>query len=210
VNQPSDCQTLLIYGGTFDPPHRAHVELPFVAADRIGADGVLFVPAGQPPHKPRDPHRTPAKHRAAMIRLAVADKPNARVDTREIDRDGPSYTVDTLRELHAELPGVELRLLIGADMALIFDKWREPAAIERLAEPVVMIRPPHDREALLGELPAESRDRWAERIVAVPAMDVSSTAIRRAIAAGRLDAVADQLPPRVADYIRAHHLYAAR
>jgi len=210
VKQPRDCTTLLIYGGTFDPPHRAHVELPFIAADRIDADGVLFIPAGQPPHKPSDSGRTPAKHRAAMIRLAAADKPNAWVDTREIDRAGPSYTVDTLRALRDELPGVTLRLLIGADMALIFDKWREPAAIERLAEPVVMIRPPHDRSALLGELPAASRDRWADRIVEVPAMEVSSTAIRRAIAAGRLDQVADDLPAPVVDYIREHHLYGAR
>jgi len=145
-----------------------------------------------------------------MIELAVADRPNAWVDRREIDRRGPSYTVDTLRELRAELPGVTLRLLIGADMALIFDQWRQPREIEALAEPVVMVRPPHDRQTLLSELPADQRDRWADRIVETPAIDVSSTRIRQAVAAGRLNAVAADLPPGVAEYIREHQLYRGR
>ena len=209
MSSPSQCHRLLIYGGTFDPPHRAHVELPFVVAERIDADGVLFIPAGAPPHKPDD-DRTSAEERAAMIWLAVADRPNAWVDNREIERAGPSYTVDTLRELAAELPGVELRLLIGADMALIFDQWREPKTIEQLAEPVVMVRPPHTRQSLLEALPAGSRERWAGRIVEVPAMDLSSTEIREAIAAGRFDELDDELPAEVIDYIRVHKLYGLR
>lgn len=199
-----------MYGGTFDPPHRAHVALPAIVAEKVGAAGVIYVPARRPPHKPAD-NRTPAEHRLAMLQRALAGQPHARVDTCELDRVGPSYTVDTLRDLrrrHGE--AAELRLLIGADMALIFDEWREPEAIERLAEPIVMLRPPHDRDALLDALPPATRPRWATRIVPVPLIDVSSSAIRRAAAEGRLDQVAGDLPPGVADYIREHHLYADR
>ena len=145
-----------------------------------------------------------------MIWLAVADRANAWVDRREIERAGPSYTADTLRELAGELPGTELRLLIGADMALIFDQWREPEVIEHLAEPVVMVRPPHDRHSLLAALPAAARDRWSDRVVEVPAMDLSSSQIRQAIATGRFDELGDDLPAEVIDYIRLHKLYGLR
>ncbi len=202
-------QHILVYGGTFDPPHRAHVIQPRRVAERLGADGVLYIPAGRPPHKP-DEQRTAGEHRAAMLRAALADEPWAAVWAVELKRGGPSYTVDTLDRLRDIVgPEAMLRLLIGMDMALIFDQWRSPDRIEALAEPVVMIRPPHDAASFLAELPAARRDQWCKRLVEVPAMDLSSSGVRRGLAERGPDdpQVAAALPPAVLAYIREHGLY---
>lgn len=197
---------LLIYGGTFDPPHRAHLELPFVVKQKLDFDGVIFVPAGQPPHKPAA-DRTPGAHRLAMLRLALGEREDAAICTWELDRSGPSYTYRTVEALADHLgPSATLRLLIGADMALIFDKWARPAVIERRAEPVVMIRPPHDQRSLLRRL---SADPWASRLVEVPPIDISSTDLRRRLAEHGVEdpAVRAALPAAVMEYIAAHRLY---
>ncbi len=207
--KPADAQTLVVYGGTFDPPHRAHVELPRLVAERIGADGVLYVPAGLPPHK-LDKHQTPAEHRLAMLELALSDAPRTAISAWELRQTEPSYTYRTLEHLHDELgAGVTMRLLIGTDMALTFDQWAEPGLIESLAEPVVMARPPHDRASFLAALPADQRDRWAGRVVEVPAIDLSSTQLREALAGGGGEApiLKRALDPRVLGYIRRHGLY---
>jgi nicotinate-nucleotide adenylyltransferase len=199
---------LLVYGGTFDPPHRAHVELPFVVKQKLGFDGVIFVPAGQPPHKP-DPDRTAGEHRLAMLEAALDGRADAAVCTWELSRAGPSYTYQTIEQLHEHLgPGVEMRLLIGADMALIFDKWVRPEVIERFAEPVVMVRPPHGQRSLLARL---SADRWAGRLVEVPPMDISSTALRERLRSEGVDdsLVREAVPPAVLTYIASHGLYPA-
>lgn len=206
---PADADRLIVYGGTFDPPHRAHIQLPRLAADRIGADGVLYIPAGRPPHKPDD-HRTPGRHRLAMLQLAIGDAPDAAISDYELNQPGPSYTFATLEQLRHTLGDrVKMHLLIGVDMALIFDQWVKPDRIEQLAEPRVMARPPHDRRRFLDALPPGQRDMWATRMVDVPAIDISSSELRHAIAEQGLDArsVRDNLAPRVIDYIRAHHLY---
>lgn len=198
---------LLVYGGTFDPPHRAHVELPFVVMRKLAFDGVVFVPAGQPPHKP-DPDRTSAEHRLAMLRAALCDRDDAAICTWELQRQGPSYTYQTLEQLRDHLGDTAtMRLLIGADMALIFDKWVRPEVIEQLAEPVVMIRPPYTRQSLLARLPAE---RWAHRLIDVPPMDEASSDLRPRLAAEAYDdpQVRHALPSAVIDYIRAYRLYA--
>ena len=210
---PHRCDKLLIYGGAFDPPHRAHVELPAQAAERSGADGVLYVPTGVAPHKAAS--RTPAEHRVAMLELALRGRPNCAISDVELRRSGPSYMVDTLRQLREELgPDVGLRLLIGADMvAMFYTGWREPERIIELAEPVVMMRPPFDIDGLLTELPAElsgaERRRWRERIVAVDRIDVSSTELREALRAGRYERppVSTMIDPAVVRYIQAREMY---
>ena len=130
------CHKIVLFGGSFDPPHNAHVQLPRTVMRAIGADAVAYIPAAVPPLK-INPVRTPAHHRLAMLRLAVADQSHAVVLTDEIDRakDGrPSYTVDTLEALRCRLgDGVEMRLLIGADQVQLFDRWRRPDRIEALA-----------------------------------------------------------------------------
>lgn len=206
---PAQAQTLVVYGGTFDPPHRAHTELPSFVAERIGADGVLYVPAGRPPHK-ADLDQTPAEHRLAMLTLALDGVPRTAISTWEIDQPEPSYTYRTLEHLRRTFGDtIALRLLVGMDMALTFDQWAEPGRIEQLAEPVVMVRPPHDRAAFLAALPDAQRDRWASRVVEAPPMDVSSTELRRALRDRDADAtvVREMLDPRVLTYIRRHGLY---
>jgi nicotinate-nucleotide adenylyltransferase len=207
---PARARRLVVYGGTFDPPHRAHVELPRRAAERLDADGVLYVPAGRPPHKPDRPI-TSAAHRLAMLKLALAAERRAAICEYELNQAGPSYTYRTLEHLHQTLgESVEMRLLIGADMALIFDQWKRPDVIERIAEPAVMVRPPHGRAALLDALGEAERDRWDRRIVELPAMAVSSSAIRASLAGGAdMRRLGPMLDPAVADYIRENGLYRA-
>lgn len=210
---PTRCRRLLIYGGSFDPPHRAHVELPFHVARRIEADGVLFVPAGSPPHKP-GPIAT-SEHRLGMLRAALGDRDDAAISTYEIDHaDQASYTVNTLEHFRAELGGaVELRLLIGADMAAAFYRWKQPRRIIELAEPVVMMRPPLDAEAIVAQMPDALTDgeraAWRGRMVSCPQIDIASTALRELLAAGEYesDVVRRQLPGPVLEYIRSHGLY---
>lgn len=206
---PADARTLIVYGGTFDPPHRAHVELPSLVAEQIGADGVLYIPAGQPPHKVNR-SQAPAEHRLAMLELALGDRPRTVVSTWEIEQPAPSYTYRTLEHLRDAFgDGVALRLLIGMDMALMFDQWVEPERIERLAEPVVMVRPPHDRDSFCQAMTPGQRERWSSRVVEVPTVDVSSTQLRRALQSGEPDQpiIQQTLDPRVRDYILRHGLY---
>lgn len=207
VFDPRQASRVLVYGGTFDPPHRAHVLLPAEARAAVEAEGVIYVPAGRPPHKA--PSDTPGHHRLAMLKLALAERSDACISELELNRPGRSYTVRTLEALREQIgPGVTMRLLIGADMALIFGQWHRAERVEELAEPVVMLRPPYDREALLESLPADQRDRWARRIVPVSAMDIASTDLREKLHAGRIDdSVRAALPTAVLNYIQNHGLY---
>lgn len=210
---PSDLtgyKKILLFGGSFDPPHRAHVELPQQVAKAIGADLIAYIPAGRAPHK-LDRVQTDPQHRLAMLRLALADQAEAvptRVLADEIERGPgtPSYTVDTLEALHQRIdPGATLRLLIGADQLRIFDSWREPKRIIALAEPVVMVRPPDTRQALIASLSADQREPWTKRLVEVEQIDLSSTAIREQAAAG--ESTDGAIDDSVANYIEEHDLY---
>ncbi|MHC5114421.1 MAG: nicotinate (nicotinamide) nucleotide adenylyltransferase [Planctomycetota bacterium] len=188
-------ERILLFGGTFDPPHRAHVELPQLVAGKLGCDRIVYIPAAASPHK-TDDDTTDAVHRLAMLRLALGDRPNVTISTIELDRGGVSYFVDTLRALRADLgDDVDLRFLVGADQALAFDRWKDPEEILRLATPAVMLRPRED-------LPDE---RWREWIVETPLIDVSATELREHLRDGR--DVSDVLDPAVVEYIRAHGLY---
>lgn len=217
---PPGIATLLVFGGTFDPPHRAHVELPIAARDATGADWLLYVPAGRSPHKRENPVATD-EQRIAMLRAALDGIERVSISTVECEGDieggahrPPSYTVDTLGRLSGLTDGSQLRLLIGADQAVSFHRWREPKRIIELAEPLVMLRAPlDDRATLLGELrerwTAPEAKAWAARIVEVPTIDVSATRVRALLRDGALDdpALEHALAPPVLDFIRTHHLY---
>lgn len=199
-------RTILIYGGTFDPPHLAHVQLPDLVRTEVEADEVIYLPAGIPPHK-QDLKITPAHHRIAMLELALLECPWAVIDARETreDRPQPSYTVTTLEQLRSETrPSDRIRLLIGSDQAALFETWRDPERIEEIAEPLVMIRPPLTPESFLVSLPEDQRSRWRPRLVTIPPRDVSSTQIREAVRNGQEP---DHLDPRVLAYIRENGLY---
>lgn len=204
----SSYNSALLFGGSFDPPHLAHARLPRLVAEQVGAHVVAYLPAGRAPHK-LDQVQTEPHHRLAMLRLALADVQGSLVLTDEIDRgpDAPSYTVDTLERLRGQLgPGTKLRLLFGGDQLLIFDQWREPERIVELAEPVVMVRPPDTAASLLAALPDDAaRAQWAPRLVEVPRMDISSTAVRGRVARG--ESIDGLVAPGVAGYIAEHGLY---
>lgn len=199
---------ILIFGGTFDPPQRAHVELPQYVRNQVDADAIAYIPAAQSPHK-MDRQPTEAAHRLAMLELALKDVEHATILTDELDRaesGRPSYTIDTLRHLQSELPPhVKLRLLIGGDQLPRFAEWKSPEMIVEIADPLVMVRPPQTRESLLESVSEPHRGFWHSRLVDVPPMDISGSEVRRRVAAG--EPIDDLVGPEVAEYIERHRLY---
>ena len=200
---------ILIFGGTFDPPHRAHVDLPVLVARELECERIVYVPAAQNPLKGEPPIAS-AEHRLAMLRLAIRAMPIAAISTVELDRGGPSYFVETLEALRAELgDGVNLHFLIGADQAVDFRRWKDCERILRLATPAVLLRPPWTRDRLLDALVgAHGEDegrRWMDRVTTAPLLDVSATELRRTLAAGEEPIGA--LDAAVAAYVREHGLY---
>jgi nicotinate-nucleotide adenylyltransferase len=168
-----------LFGGSFDPPHFGHLALAEWARLELALDRVVFIPAGEPPHK-RGTERSSIADRVAMTRLAVKDHPAFEVSTLEARRKGPSYTADTVRAFAARWPGARLHFLMGADMFATFDSWREPEVISELAVLVVAIRP--------GSKPPR-RNRWTRRGAGVvwlsnPGLEVSSSVLRERAAAG--------------------------
>jgi len=212
---PDYVRTVAILGGSFDPPTRAHTELPLAACNAIGAQWLLVIPAAVSPFKPQGAGATNAQ-RSAMCRIAFADRPCVSISTIELDRGGTSYTVDTLRGLRRRFPQIAFRLLIGADQAESFHRWREPDTIITLAEPAVMLRgDAAGAEALLQSMSphwsADALTAWRARIVTIPTLDGSSTEARDLLALeqpdeARLNALLD---PEVLTYIRTNGLYGA-
>jgi nicotinate-nucleotide adenylyltransferase len=204
-----DCHNIIVFGGSFDPPHVAHVELPMLVCRQLHADAVVYVPAARAPHK-LDQQQTSAHHRLAMLHLALADVEHTIICTDEIDRaaDGqPSYTVDTLKHLRRRLPtGAAMRLLIGTDQVRIFSTWKDRQQIAQLAEPLVMLRPPDTAASLLASLGDEAAQKvWQDRLVELPAMQISSTDLRRRSADDK--PLGNSVHPDVARYIAEHNLY---
>ena len=230
VGRRTGPKSILVFGGSFDPPHRGHLTLPFEAAARLGCDEVVFIPARVNPLKVDTPPANP-EARVRMLEAALARRTpvpghppiEARIDRREIDRDGPSFTFATLESIHRELveaaerDGLELRmrprlrLLIGSDQALDFDRWRDWRKIIALAPPIVMPRPPETRTSLA----ARYRDhfdpalagRWATWTLDLAAEGVSSSEIRDRRARG--EDVSALLPEGVLEIIEELGLYEA-
>ena len=183
-----------LLGGSFDPPHRGHLALGEAARRQLGLARVRLLPAGDPWRKAAR-GVTPAAERLAMTRLAVADDPAFEVDAREVERPGPSYTVDTLRELRDE-GETDLVLILGGDALADLPAWREPEAILALARLAVAPRAGEPVKA-----PAGAR----VTVLAMPPLAVSSTLVRERIRAG--EPVDDLLPAAVAAHVRARGLY---
>lgn len=190
-----------VFGGAFDPPHMAHLALVKSALTELQLDQLRVVPTGQAWHKSRV--LSPAPQRLAMAQLAFADLPGVVVDPREIQRPGPSYTVDTLRELKADWPYAEFYLILGEDQALALPEWHAWQEVLQLAIICVAAR-----ACSTGATPEflinsglESRFRW----LSMPALALSATEIRSRIAAHL--SVAELVFEPVARYIALHHLY---
>lgn len=199
---------ILVFGGTFDPPHRAHIEIPQRVAAMTGCGEILYVPTSSNPLKGHPP--TSAHHRLHMLRLAVREQAHCSISELEVNQAGPAFTVETLEALHLEYPETTwFRLLLGSDSALEFHRWKNPRRILELATPVVMLRPPHTRESLREALgPHWSRDeidRWMSWIVDGPMMDVSSRELRARLARGEREA--PELDAQVLAYIQSERLY---
>lgn len=194
-----------VLGGTFNPPHLAHLLCASEAADQLGLDRVLLVPAFEPPHK-EVAHDPGPETRAALCELAVEGDPRLEVSRIELERAGRSYTVDTLRALHATHEHTELTFIVGGDMALSLPTWREPGEILGLARLAVAERSGVARQDILDRLGATLGD-VAGRIdfFEMPRLDLSSSEIRRRIADGR--SVRYLVPDAVADRITAQGLY---
>jgi nicotinate-nucleotide adenylyltransferase len=192
-----------ILGGTFNPPHIAHLVMAQEALEQLGLDRVDLMPVSNPPHKEAsgDPG---AAVRLELCRLATEGDDRLGVSDLEIERGGASYTVDTLRALHERVREHELTFIVGGDMAHSVPAWREPEAILELARLAVAERQELRREDIAHRLePLHSGDRVV--FFDMPRIDISSSAIRERIAAGR--SIRYLVPDRVADEIRARGLY---
>lgn len=194
-----------LLGGTFDPVHIGHLVLARELAEELGLDEVRFLPARTPPHKPAA-STTPVADRVGMLRLALAEEPGFRVDLRELRREGPSYTYDTLRELREEGPG-ELFFLLGADSLVELPTWYRAAELLELARFVTAVRPGFTPE------PAELRrvfsptqvERLLRDLIPTTPIGVSSSLIREKVRCGR--SIRHLVPPAVEGFIRRRGLY---
>lgn len=188
-----------ILGGSFDPPHAGHLRMARVAMAQLGLDRVLFVPCSSQPLKGTPPAASPF-HRSAMLALAISGRPGWALDFRELDRSGPSYTVETLESLRAESPRDRFYLILGSDSLESFVQWHRSEDILALSELAVVPR---------GEGGGPS-SRWEGRRVhtlkAKP-LAVSSTAIRALLA--RHQSIAGLVPKAVMSYIERQKLYEA-
>ena len=193
-----------LLGGTFNPPHLAHLVCAMEARDQLGLDVVRLVPAGIPPHKEvqDDPG---VEVRLELCRAAAAAEPGLEVSRVEADRPGPSYTADTLRVLHDEAPEDELTFIVGGDMAYALPAWREPEAVLGLARLAVAEREGVRRADILERL--DGLDGVPERIAFfdMPRLDVSSSQLRSRVAAGR--PIRHLVPEAVAERISSLGLY---
>ncbi len=188
-------------GGAFDPPHNAHVALARTAVQHLRLDALHVLPTGRALHRPRP--LSDGAHRLAMARLAFGQVPSVRVDDRELRRDGPSFTVDTLTELRAEYPGAQLYLVIGEDQAAMFRHWHRYEDILRIAIISVAGR----QHLAQASTPTGLQNFPGGRLELLPytPMDVSSTDIRQRVASHL--GIDHLVPDGVARYIEQHHLY---
>ncbi len=207
-SRPIVAGSLGVFGGTFDPIHVAHLAVAEEAADTLGLERVLFVPAGRPPHKP-GVEITAAEHRLAMVQLAIAGNERFAVDRLEMDRPGPSYTVDTLEALRASRAAAggptELSLILSAEAFLGLMTWHEPRRVVELARIVVAPRDgfpdagPGFLEAHLPDLAGRAT------FLDGPRLRLSATELRERAREGR--SLRYLVPDAVAAYIGDHALY---
>ncbi len=190
-------------GGTFDPPHYGHLALAENGRVQLNLDAVLFVPAGDPPHKPNRP-MSPAEDRQAMVEAAIDDNPDFALSRVDLDRPGPHFTVDMLAQLADERPGVRLFFLMGGDSLADFASWRDPAGILARARLAVMERPGSEADVdVLAERVPNIRKRlvWLD----APRLEISGQDLRRRVREGL--PIRYLVPPAVRRYVLERGLY---
>lgn len=201
MTAPARPLRLGVFGGAFDPPHVAHRALVEAALQQMRLDRLHVVPTGQAWHKTRD--LSDARHRVAMAKLAFADLPCVLVDTREVERQGPSYTIDTLRDMQREYPGAELVLFIGQDQAHDLQHWHEWEQIVAIAIICVAARPDAAGNTPEFTPPAGLKKRFEH--LRLPVSTASATEIRQRVRTGQ--GIVPMVVEAVARYIVLHRLY---
>lgn len=197
-----------VFGGSFDPPHNAHVALARAALEQFQLDSLHVVPTGQAWHKSRE--LSASVHRLAMTWLAFEDVARVAVDDRELQREGPTFTINTLKTLQAENPQAQLYLFIGADQFVAFRKWHKWHEILEVA--IICIADRADSTLAQSQFDAYARQNHRFFTLKLPLMSVSATQVRQLIASGTAASgeVAKLVPEPVARYISLHQLYAPR
>lgn len=195
-------QRVGLLGGTFDPIHHGHLLVAECAAHKFELDRVVFIPAGDPPHK-QEQKITGAGDRYLMTLLATIHNANLTVSRLEIDKPGLSYTLDTVREFQDQYPEIKFYFITGADSILEISTWKQPKKLLSTVEFIAASRPGYS----LSDLDKEVYDKYQHRIhpLQVPRLDISSTNIRQRVAEGR--PIKYQLPEEVEMYIKKHGLY---
>lgn len=194
-----------LIGGTFDPVHIGHLVIAERACQQLGLEGVVFVPAGRPPHKDDRRHSDPS-HRFEMTRLAIQGNPRFSISDRDIRPDRASFTVDLLRDIKADMPDANLTFIIGGDSLRDFPTWHDPEGIVRLARLAVARRPE-------AHVPDDVFDhvrglREAVTFIDAPLMDISATDLRQRVASGQ--SIRYLVREDVWTYIEEHRLYVSR
>ena len=198
-----------VFGGAFDPPHKAHVVLASVAIEALGLDELRIIPTGQAWHKAR--RLSEPGHRLAMTRLAFENMRSVVVDSREMERIGPSFTIDTLRELQSENPDARLYLVMGADQFAAFRQWHEWQSIIGLAIICIAARAGIDWASSSFDAYQVQKDRFLT--IPMPAINVSATRIRQLLACENAPGsdifatLTELVTEPVARYISHHRLY---
>lgn len=201
--QSERSRRIAVIGGTFDPIHYAHLLIAEEVRRRFELSRVIFMPAGAPPHK-RTGRISPAEDRYIMALLATAGDPHFVVSRLELDRPGPSYSIDTIRQLKSEAgEGSQIYWVVGADAALEMLTWHQPDAVLAEATVVVVPRPGSDLGRLDETLGAERASKIT--VVEAPLADISSTMIRGLVRSGQ--SIRYLTPPAVVDYIEKRGLY---
>lgn len=193
-----------ILGGTFDPPHNGHLQIAAMAQRALQLGQIVFIPAKQPPHK-LNMLVSPLQTRVAMLERALRGHPAFEISMLEVQREGPSYTVDTLRELRRERgTGAELVFIMGEDSLVNFPTWHQPEEIVKLCTLAVLQRPGYDVD--MDKLETEVKGVKASVImIPAPEIPISASEIRQRVRRG--ESIRELVPPAVADYIRQHRLY---
>jgi nicotinate-nucleotide adenylyltransferase len=208
-----------ILGGSFDPIHLGHLRCAEEVREALDLERIVFVPAASPPHKPGR-RLADAASRLAMVELAIADNPRFAVSDLELERSGISYSVDTLERFREREPEAALHFIIGADAFREVQTWRDVPRLFELASVVVANRPPDRLETTIAHLPVAAREAFCYdpltlsyrhrsgtelRFVAITALDVSATAIRRRVHEGL--SIRYLVPAGVERFIRERQLY---
>ena len=196
-----------VFGGAFDPPHHAHVALAKAALEQFHLDVLHVIPTGHAWHKARA--LSAPQHRLAMARLAFGDIDGVLVDARELERAGPTYTIDTLKSLQSENSGCQLHLFIGADQFATFGQWHKWKEILEIAIICIADRTESATTQIPFDVYAQHNHRFCT--LKLPLMPVSATQIRQALASGAATAEETRkwVPEAVARYISLHQLYNA-